>query len=729
MKSAVRLRDRGGERQRSTHAAKGSASFSVLLASAILSTACDPATSGGNRRGRGVPVDLRVSLPPLPESTARALADATEATDGSVSSATPLTLLLRVRETGGPWQQRALSPGEKVATFEVVPGPLEFEALFIAAARRDRACDAPEEVSYFLARGRTARTVTENDRTVALAVSGLAAVPFVPGGALVRAKDAYAVQGGDAVAGVTLIPLDPQWDAPLPSACPGKELGAVSTGASGIASLRLPLFPGYIGEIAFRTVAGGVVGRAVLPAPSARTLSVNLHRLVLDGAGSGVALVDRPRDAVAEFGAAFFAGLTGPVDAKRICSGTTLLGVAGTAACDVPARPADCTLDGAVDCVATAAFPAASTSTLATKVVAGQSVAGVSGNVVLPGVGDVRAGVTYGPASAVMGTYAPDFPDAANVRAGDTVNGAAGTLGDCSADGATACVVPSSGSFKAADTASFSGWDIRRKRNPTTGAVITFAGLAGQSKACRNRASTALFDNTTSPAAVGLDVFDTIDDYRNNLTGLPGEIPAWTLISSVDYGADYACGGIYATGSTATGNTGADESLAHDPNGNWQDLTPGVLPGGANSTNTANGCNATDKHCVFKELVSGLMVTEVSATTHTWANGISYCHTLGESGNPVVALRSPIPVIGGATFSDWRLPTQKELMQLYQGGVRGLNQTTSLTTFFGDVVVSIWSSTSSSEDSTNAWYADTLARGFFHNGAGKGISLQVVCVR
>lgn len=162
--------------------------------------------------------------------------------------------------------------------------------------------------------------------------------------------------------------------------------------------------------------------------------------------------------------------------------------------------------------------------------------------------------------------------------------GVTGTLtaagpADGALDGATGCVVPSSGTIKAADTANFSGWDIRKKRNEAKGAVLTFAGIASQGKShCRNQANRSIFDNVAAPATdATLDFFDTIDDYNNNLTGLPGEIPAWMIINSADYGADFACGGIYATGNTATGNTGADASLAHDPNGNWQDLTPDIL--------------------------------------------------------------------------------------------------------------------------------------------------------
>ena len=368
--------------------------------------------------------------------------------------------------------------------------------------------------------------------------------------------------------------------------------------------------------------------------------------------------------------------------------------------------PSNCAADGATNCVAVSAFSAAATSGLASKVLSGQTVAGVSGNVTLPSAANVRTSATFG----VSG-------------------GTSGTLADCSTDGAISCVVPSSGTIKAAETANFTGWDIRKTRN-SGGTVLTFGGLTSQGKShCRNQARTGVFDYTTAPGITGLDFFDTIDDYNNNVVGLPGSIPAWTMLiggSTVTVTNDYKCGGIYATGSTNTGNTGADATVAHDPDGNWQDLTPGIKPGGANSTNTANGCNATDKHCVYKELMSGLMVTEVSATTYTWSNAINYCDKLGEATG---AVTSPIPVIGGTTYTDWRLPTQKELMQLYNAGIRGLNQTATMTTNFGNVTQYFWSASSVSYSTTYAWSVYLLNGVTTFDASTKTTAYLVVCVR
>jgi len=496
----------------------------------------------------------------------------------------------------------------------------------------------------------------------------------------------------------------------------------------------------------------------------------NVKQGVVIAAVTGTLTSSGPADCAADgeiacVSTSTFAAISTTGLASKIVTGSSVAGVAGSYVPDLPdvanvrasdtvggvaGTLANCSSEGGADCVVSAgtSYRAASTTGLAAKVISTASVAGETGTVVLPGAGDVRVSVAYGPGSVTLGSYSPDFPDVANVRSSDTVAGVPGTLANCATDGGTNCVAVTG--FPAANTANFNGWDIRRKRS-SGGTVLTFAGLVGQSKTCRNQANTQTlygmgpnqgYNNITSPGTAGLDFFDTIDDWNNNVLGLPAENPAWTMLiggMTVTAGDDFKCGGIYATGDTATGKTGADDTLAHDSNGNWQDLTPMTVPGGALSAGanitvnsmsvspgTVNGCNATDKHCVFKELISGLMVTEFSAANYTWANALDYCHTLGESGHPVVALRSPIPVIG-ASYTDWRLPTQKELMHLYQGGVRGLNQTSNLTTYFGTVNAGFWASSTESGDATYAWYVSMNAG---YQGTGlKTVAQKVICVR
>jgi hypothetical protein len=223
------------------------------------------------------------------------------------------------------------------------------------------------------------------------------------------------------------------------------------------------------------------------------------------------------------------------------------------------------------------------------------------------------------------------------------------------------------------------------------------------------------------------DFFDTLDDSNNSLAGLPAEIPAWTMIGATSYGSDSACGGIYSTGSNASGTTGADSTLSHDPNGNWQDLTPGVVPAATTtaSSNPTNGCNASDKHCVFRDLISGLMVTESSPSGLLLNDAIQYCDKLGEASG---AVAHPIPIIGGATYTDWRLPTQKELMTLYASGVLGLNETADLKTFFGDLANKFWSATVYSGDTSLAWWV-RLSSGYTWYLDRSYYTYNAVCVR
>jgi hypothetical protein len=64
--------------------------------------------------------------------------------------------------------------------------------------------------------------------------------------------------------------------------------------------------------------------------------------------------------------------------ANKICTGQTVMGVAGTAICT---PPPNCASDGEVGCVADAAFPAAKMSNFDTwSIVAGKTIAGVSGS-------------------------------------------------------------------------------------------------------------------------------------------------------------------------------------------------------------------------------------------------------------------------------------------------------------------------------------------------------------
>ena len=164
--------------------------------------------------------------------------------------------------------------------------------------------------------------------------------------------------------------------------------------------------------------------------------------------------------------------------AANIANGIEIHGKSGTANLETHAT---CTTDGGTGCIADATYTAALTTGLADKVLSGQTVAGVAGNIVLPAVGKVLTSTSYGisgtgltgtltlpaagsvlassgtfgdplaavtptltlplasnvltgsgtygdPGSALTPSYSPDFPDVGNVLNTDTVNNANGTL-------------------------------------------------------------------------------------------------------------------------------------------------------------------------------------------------------------------------------------------------------------------------------------------------------------
>src|SRR5690606_6137586 len=127
----------------------------------------------------------------------------------------------------------------------------------------------------------------------------------------------------------------------------------------------------------------------------------------------------------------------------RVPEGMTVAGIEGKAQ-TTTALPA-CETDGQTGCITTETYRAVDTASLAPKVAPGQTVAGITG------------------------TFAPDYPDPANVYSIDTVGGVPGTLNACSSDGADNCVATAT--FPAANIAAISSADIRQG--------VTIAGIGG----------------------------------------------------------------------------------------------------------------------------------------------------------------------------------------------------------------------------------------------------------
>lgn len=133
---------------------------------------------------------------------------------------------------------------------------------------------------------------------------------------------------------------------------------------------------------------------------------------------------------------------------SNIKSSISLFGITGT----LTSSGANCTSDGEIGCLTTSIYKAANTTSLASKIKIGDTVAGISGS------------------------YSPDFPDASNVRSSDTTDGLAGSLVDCSANGQSSCVTTTT--YKAGDLTNLSAGNIK------SGVII--AGQAGDYPSASN---------------------------------------------------------------------------------------------------------------------------------------------------------------------------------------------------------------------------------------------------
>jgi hypothetical protein len=250
-----------------------------------------------------------------------------------------------------------------------------------------------------------------------------------------------------------------------------------------------------------------------------------------------------------------------------------------------------------------------------------------------------------------------------NILNGITIFGTTGTVigaVPCSRDGDSLCVV--SDRFKAADTTNIDRIDIRIGR--------TLAGIAGTVDFFKNMANTTLYDRTSGPGSTtGLDVYDTIDDHGNN-GGFPNQAPP---------------GFTGVTGSNWLRDTATDDGLA----------------GGTPADGLCNGGEA----CLFKDALTGLLWIRGDSTQRSWESAISYCDNLNYGG-----------------YSDWRLPTQKELMQAYVDGIWSQRGPSKLS-----LMSYVWSGTTVSYSTPAAWmvyinYGSIAASNKTSNG-------YAICVR
>lgn len=150
---------------------------------------------------------------------------------------------------------------------------------------------------------------------------------------------------------------------------------------------------------------------------------------------------------------------------------------------------------------------------------------------------------------------------------------------------------------------------------------------------------------------------------------------------------------------------------------NWQDVTPTT-------------CLTAAADCIMKDRISNMMWSEVNpvsgngpgASPVVWQKSIRQCDDL---------------IFGGHT--DWRLPTEKELMEAHIHGMRNVGYNGTGTErlagktqynnsyFAGDIDLGFWSATTISNQLTHTWNVGMSNGSTFP--ADKSITYHVLCIR
>jgi hypothetical protein len=176
-----------------------------------------------------------------------------------------------------------------------------------------------------------------------------------------------------------------------------------------------------------------------------------------------------------------------------------------------------------------------------------------------------------------------------------------------------------------------------------------------------------------------IDISDTIDDSNSGVSGVPPD-----LVSAWGVGTD--CGGVEVTA--------GDDNV-------WQDVTTST--GGL-----ASSCVTDSARCTMRDKITGLWWSKWQASS-SWIVGWSSCLSLNYNGQ-----------------TGWRLPTQKELMEAYNHGIRSAAGANWIP--LSNMTSSFWSATTSVQITNNAWQV-TLANGTTSLGSTKTSAANYVCVR
>ena len=341
----------------------------------------------------------------------------------------------------------------------------------------------------------------------------------------------------------------------------------------------------------------------------------------------------------------------------------------------------DCAADGATGCVANVAYKAADmTRAIASNIRSGVTIAGAIG--AYPSASYPLFGANSTP-DLDLPTFDAKIKSATNFEWFSSDGTRYQNAGDV--DITVANIANGVTIFGATGTLSGVGaidsWNVR--------VGVTIAGVAGALKTnCRNTGNKTYFNYDGEVGSIGTagvttgttyDYWDTIDDYY----GFPAnKVAAWS--------SDTLC----------------DSSV-------WQDVT--TTNGGTSTTTCASGT------CIYKDKISNLQVTGILAAggntsstttpaTFLWNNALSTCNS---------------STYGGYAAGTWRLPTQKELMSMYEHGIASLQSANFISQ--ANMQNYFWSSSTLSYATTNAWTVG-LAYGATY-ATNKTAAYSVVCVR
>jgi hypothetical protein len=173
---------------------------------------------------------------------------------------------------------------------------------------------------------------------------------------------------------------------------------------------------------------------------------------------------------------------------------------------------------------------------------------------------------------------------------------------------------------------------------------VTVGAVTGKLKVnCRNRVRSAVYNYDGSLASIpnsgvasgtAIDYWDTIDDSNNGVSGLPTSVVSgWT---------NNDCGGV--------------EASAGDDNV-WKDVT-------TSNGVTASSCGTTATNCTMQDKITGLWWSKRQIGL-TWNAALTTC---GTTLNTTTYAGNSAAGYNGQT--GWRLPTQKELLDAYNHGIR-----------------------------------------------------------